>query len=158
VASTLLHWGCDALEHLATLLVSELVANVVLHAGTEVEVVVRRAGGRIRLEVHDGDARLPVRKWYSATSTTGRGLALIEELAHRWGAQATSSGKMVWCELNEDDASALATSLADELDPEGVGETAARPPAGHPGRTGEATGAGPRPAEARRTRALVGAP
>ena len=87
---------CDS----SLVLVTELVSNAVLHAGTELEVVVRRPDGRLRVEVHDGSALLPVRKHYSLTAATGRGLVLVEEMADRWGAETTPTGKVVWFELD----------------------------------------------------------
>ncbi len=101
VSATLAAWGIEALEDAATLLASELVANVVLHAGTDLDVVLRRPTGRVRIEVHDRDHRLPTRKHYSVTATTGRGLGLLEDLARTWGAELTSRGKVVWFELDE---------------------------------------------------------
>ncbi|CAN5191833.1 hypothetical protein BH24ACT1_BH24ACT1_03640 [soil metagenome] len=105
VSATLTAWRCDALEYVVTLLVSELVANAVLHAGTELDVVLRRPEGGVRVEVHDRDHRLPTRKHYSITATTGRGLALVEELARDWGAEATPEGKFVWFEFDESEVS-----------------------------------------------------
>ncbi len=101
VSATLAAWGIEALEDAATLLASELVANVVLHAGTDLDVVLRRPEGRLRIEVHDRDHRLPIRKHYSVTATTGRGLGLLEDLARTWGAEPTPRGKVVWFELAE---------------------------------------------------------
>jgi anti-sigma regulatory factor (Ser/Thr protein kinase) len=102
VWATLESWDLDALADTATLLVSELVGNVVLHAGTDADVVVRRSAGRVRVEVVDGSSQLPVRKLYSDTATTGRGLALVEKLSTRWGAETSSGGgKSVWFELAE---------------------------------------------------------
>jgi anti-sigma regulatory factor (Ser/Thr protein kinase) len=101
VSDTLAAWGVEALDDAATLLASELVANVVLHAGTDLDVVLRRPEGRVRIEVHDRDHRLPVRKHYSVTATTGRGLGLLEDLARTWGADVTPDGKVVWFELDE---------------------------------------------------------
>lgn len=100
VSATLAAWGCDDLEYEVTLLVSELVANALLHASTELDVVLRRTERGIRVEVHDRNHRLPTRKHYSITSTTGRGLALVEDLARAWGAQATPGGKFVWFDLD----------------------------------------------------------
>ena len=92
--------GLADLAYTATLLVSELVANAVLHTGgTPIEVVVRAAGDQVRVEVHDGSGVLPVRKNYSNMSGTGRGLMLVERMAADWGAQPTATGKMVWFEL-----------------------------------------------------------
>lgn len=101
VAATLAAWQLDQLEEVACLLVSELVSNVVLHAATELDLHIRRSDGRVRVEVHDGDVRLPERKFYSPTSTTGRGLVFLAELAQGWGADPTPSGKVVWFELDE---------------------------------------------------------
>lgn len=101
VSATLASWGCDAFDYVATLLVSELVSNVLLHAGTDLDVVLRRPDGGIRVEVHDRNHRLPARKHYSITSTTGRGLALVEDLARDWGAEVTAEGKFVWFEFDE---------------------------------------------------------
>jgi anti-sigma regulatory factor (Ser/Thr protein kinase) len=98
---TLRSWRCDALVDIATLLVSELVANAILHAGTTIEVVARIVPQRLRVEVHDDDARMPVRKHYSELSGTGRGLLLVERLATDWGSEATESGKRVWFELDQ---------------------------------------------------------
>ena len=92
--------GLDALTYTATLLVSELVANAVLHTNTPVEVVVRPTGEGVRVEVRDGSRSLPVRKNYSTLSGTGRGLMLVERMASAWGAEATPNGKVVWFELD----------------------------------------------------------
>jgi len=101
VSATLRAWDRTDLDEVATLLVSELIANVVLHAGTGIELCLRRSGDRVRVEVHDGSRRLPARKHHSATSTTGRGLLLVEELSLEWGAEPTATGKAVWFELCE---------------------------------------------------------
>ena len=98
---TLRGWRCDHLVDVATLLTSELVANAILHAGTTVAVIARVTPERLRIEVHDDNPRLPVRKHYSAMSTTGRGLLLVERLAEDWGSEATESGKRVWFELDQ---------------------------------------------------------
>ena len=92
--------GLLVLAYPATVLVSELVANAVLHTGTPIEVIVARAGDGVRIEVHDGSAQLPVQKHYSAMSGTGRGLMLVDRMASHWGAERTTDGKMVWFELD----------------------------------------------------------
>lgn len=83
---------------------SELVTNVVQHLGEGVPVTVRvwcDDGGRTRLEVTDPDPRaLPVlRASAGADEETGRGLALLDALASRWGVAHGPGGKTVWCEL-----------------------------------------------------------
>lgn len=100
VESALAAAGLGRLAHTATLLVSELVANAILHSGTPLEVVVRADEDRVRVEVYDGNPVLPVRKHYSTMSGTGRGLMLVERLAAGWGADRTPTGKVVWFELD----------------------------------------------------------
>jgi anti-sigma regulatory factor (Ser/Thr protein kinase) len=97
-------WGADEFADDAVLLLSELVTNAVLHAGTEIVVAVRlktAARGRVlRIEVRDGNPRLPAVRRYSMLSGTGRGLALVDGTARKWAAEALpSGGKRVWFEL-----------------------------------------------------------
>ena len=99
VDHTLTAWGLDGMTDTATLLVSELVANAILHARTQLEVVMRQTPAAVRIEVHDSNARLPARKHYSEDAATGRGLLLVETLADGWGADPTAEGKAVWFEI-----------------------------------------------------------
>ncbi|MEU6469016.1 ATP-binding protein [Streptomyces massasporeus] len=91
---------------------SELVTNVVRHVGEAVPVTVRvwrEEGGRIRLGVSDPDPRvLPVLVAGVGTEAeSGRGLALLDALAVRWGVEQEPGRKTVWCELfTETDADA----------------------------------------------------
>lgn len=102
VGATLRQWRCDDLVDVATLLVSELVANAVLHAGTDIGVAVRLAGPRLRVEVSDGNPGTPARKHYSSLATTGRGLMLVERLSADWGVTpGPGGGKQVWFELDD---------------------------------------------------------
>ncbi|MFF5155044.1 ATP-binding protein [Streptomyces sp. NPDC000348] len=83
---------------------SELVTNVIRHVGEGVPVTVRvwcDGGGRTRLEVTDPDPRaLPVlRAAVGADEESGRGLALLDALAWRWGVTQGPESKTVWCEL-----------------------------------------------------------
>ena len=107
VESVLAGAGLDDLAYTATLLVSELVANAILHSGTPLDVVVRCGDERVRVEVHDGNPQLPVRKHYSNMSGTGRGLMLVERMAARWGSERTAGGKVVWFELDGQSAAAF---------------------------------------------------
>jgi anti-sigma regulatory factor (Ser/Thr protein kinase) len=97
--ATLDEWGADQFADEAVLLLSELVTNAVLHAGTEIEVEVRLEGDVLRVEVGDGDPRLPSVRSYSVLSGTGRGLALVAGTATSWNAEAVPGGKRVWFEL-----------------------------------------------------------
>lgn len=97
--ATLGAWGCDALVDVSLLLVSELVTNAVLHAGSHLELVVRLLRDRVRFEVHDGSPRSPELRPAPTEATTGRGLTLVERLASCWGTDLSPDGKAVWFEL-----------------------------------------------------------
>jgi anti-sigma regulatory factor (Ser/Thr protein kinase) len=100
VESVMTDAGLEDLVYAANVLVSELVANAVLHTGTPVTVVVHPGDERVRVEVHDGSAQLPVRRHYSNISATGRGLMLVEQMAADWGSNPTRDGKVVWFEID----------------------------------------------------------
>lgn len=92
----------DAAAATAALVVSELVTNAVLHARTPFEVRMMLTPGVIRIEVHDGTERKPVRRYFSDQATSGRGLRLVEELCAAWGVDADTDGegKTVWAEVS----------------------------------------------------------
>lgn len=88
----------DAAVASATLVASELAANAVLHACTAFEVRLLIEPDAVRIEVHDRDPRPPVRRNFSASATSGRGLRLVEELCRAWGVDpdGDGGGKTVW--------------------------------------------------------------
>jgi anti-sigma regulatory factor (Ser/Thr protein kinase) len=92
-------WGRDAVADEAALVVTELVANVVRHAHTEIDVKVLRTPHGVRLEVSDGSTHLPVRRKAGPLSDGGRGLGLVDMLSASSGVDARSDGKTVWAEL-----------------------------------------------------------
>jgi len=98
--TTLERWGCDELADTVKLLVSELVSNAVLHAGTEVEVVMRLLGDRIRVEVADRSPQQIRRREAAETDTSGRGSELVDMLSRAWGLTGRPDGKSVWFELD----------------------------------------------------------
>jgi anti-sigma regulatory factor (Ser/Thr protein kinase) len=86
----------------AVLLVSELVTNAVLHARTEVEVIVAPADESVRVSVVDRSPAMPAQRSFSATAGSGRGLHLVESVASRWGVASRDQGKEVWFEIDLD--------------------------------------------------------
>ena len=70
----------------AQVAVSELVTNALVHAGTPIRLHVQARRDGLRVEVADGSPHLPRQRAYAATSGTGRGLHLLEELVDSWGA------------------------------------------------------------------------
>jgi anti-sigma regulatory factor (Ser/Thr protein kinase) len=87
------------------LLASEVAANAVVHTasgdGGTFTVVVRRGGQAVRVEIHDGGSRAsPVACAAEAHASSGRGLALVESLAGRWGYLGDRDGRVVWFEVD----------------------------------------------------------
>jgi anti-sigma regulatory factor (Ser/Thr protein kinase) len=85
----------DAVE----LVISELVTNAVVHAASEVDVVLVVGPDRFRVEVSDNDLSPFDRGEGGADDEHGRGLALVEALSGSWGVEQSAGGKTVWVEL-----------------------------------------------------------
>lgn len=102
VRTTLRSWEREDLADAAALVVSELATNAVLHARTPFTVRLLLDGaGRLRLEVTDASQRRPDRRGHSPQASTGRGLAIVAELAAAWGVDVAEGGKTVWAELGD---------------------------------------------------------
>ncbi|GAC1443559.1 MAG: hypothetical protein NVSMB55_17440 [Mycobacteriales bacterium] len=80
------------------LLVTELVTNAVVHAGTEIELRVDTGAASLRVEVLDrSPGSLPViRPAPAETREGGRGVFLLDALATEWGTRHFGEGKSVW--------------------------------------------------------------
>ncbi|MET9252332.1 ATP-binding protein [Streptomyces sp. NPDC003717] len=89
----------------AELLLSELVTNSLLHArvptGREIGVRVVYNGELLRLEVSDANTARPRLRETTDEDEHGRGLALVQALALRWGCDPRpyGIGKTTWAEL-----------------------------------------------------------
>ncbi|WP_432491966.1 ATP-binding protein [Kineococcus auxinigenes] len=84
------------------LLTSEVVANAVRHGQGPVTVEVACAEEQVRVAVSDAGPDVPVVHRVGPESTGGRGMALTDLLATRWGvepAQPPARGKTVWFQL-----------------------------------------------------------
>ena len=93
----------DMNVRLATV-VSEIVTNAILHARTPFIVSVSPDPAAIRVEVTDGSASFPARRNYDAIRPSGRGLAIVDAMADRWGVATGPTGKTVWFELERNGA------------------------------------------------------
>lgn len=101
VAGTLASWGADGAVESVELLVSELVTNSVLHAGTPVDLTLACENGLLHVEVHDDSPAIPRPRRFHAEAATGRGLRLVESIATRWGVEKVpDDGKVVWFDLD----------------------------------------------------------
>lgn len=132
VRETLSAWGLDDLVDAAALVVSELTTNAVLHARTALVIGLSTDdGGGLRVEVVDTSAVIPRARSSAQSATTGRGLAIVGELARDWGVDSsTGRGKVVWAELLPDtDAGRRPASERGALDPASGSTRSGRPTA-----------------------------
>jgi hypothetical protein len=93
-------WNVPELAGPASLVLSELVGNVVRHAGTPMQVTLTLHRPYLRVAVMDGspvEARALTDRDLRAEG--GRGLMLVRELAQRWGSVPAGAGKVVWAML-----------------------------------------------------------
>ena len=119
VADLLLEADREDLVDTASLLVSEVVTNALLHAGTPIDLVASVGDEGLRVEVGDGSSHFPVRRRYAATAGTGRGMMMLESLVDDWGVARHGDGKTVWFQLShgEDTDAAAALQLDDSDEP-----------------------------------------
>ncbi|SDQ87554.1 SpoIIE family protein phosphatase [Quadrisphaera sp. DSM 44207] len=82
----------------AELVVSELVANAVLHGWGPVGLRVRHTGRGLLVEVDDANPAPPQPRGGEAPGTGGYGLQVVERLAE-WGWRRSGAGKTVWALL-----------------------------------------------------------
>jgi len=81
------------------LLVTELVTNALRHGPADgvVEVEATRRNDRLEVSVSDDSPEPPVIRRPGPDAPGGRGMALVEALALRWGVrQHADDGKSVW--------------------------------------------------------------
>ncbi|MFC6593987.1 SpoIIE family protein phosphatase [Kitasatospora paranensis] len=95
---TLTAWGLAGAADLVELLTSELITNALVHAGAPVRLRLFR-NQLLTVEVSDRDSREPRLRRAHTEDEGGRGMHLVNELAHRWGVRTTGDGKVVWFEL-----------------------------------------------------------
>ncbi|WP_239542853.1 ATP-binding protein [Micromonospora terminaliae] len=108
VADGCARWGVPELAEPASIAVTEMVNNVVAHAGTPMTVRVAPRDSTLHLAVRDHSGRRPAYAGLApVTSTGGRGLLLIDTVARRWGSTPLPDGKVVWCVLHAEDETLL---------------------------------------------------
>ncbi|WP_240916105.1 SpoIIE family protein phosphatase [Sanguibacter sp. HDW7] len=90
-------WGIAEVAD-AELVVSELVANAVLHGWGTVELRLFDTGDGLRIEVEDANPAPPVKLDGHAHGVGGYGVQIVDRLAD-WGWRAANDGKIVWARL-----------------------------------------------------------
>ena len=98
----------------ASLALSEVVTNAVLHGREPLSLRAELDDDRLRLEVRDGSPLGPTFSVLDTTAVTGRGLLLVTTLADRWGLEPCPDGKAVWFELDRESVPAQELGV-DEL-------------------------------------------
>ncbi len=82
----------------AELVVSELVANAVLHGFGHVSLQLYDTGDGLRIEVEDGNPAPPVTTDGHPGRVGGFGMQIVERLAD-WGWRQSNRGKVVWAKV-----------------------------------------------------------
>ncbi|WP_052390968.1 ATP-binding protein [Streptomyces sp. NRRL B-24484] len=90
----------DALSDLQVCL-SEVVSNALLHAGGPCTVRLAWVNDRLHVTVTDNSPRRPEQAFVDLAES-GRGLALVEDLAKAWGWYPEGAGKVVWFDIAAD--------------------------------------------------------
>jgi hypothetical protein len=100
-------WNLGALLHPGRAVLSELVANAVEHARTEMEVSISRRGSALHLAVRDRNPTLPqvIRlrpvEPGRPLDERGHGLRVVHADSVAWGAIPSTGGKMVWATVRD---------------------------------------------------------
>jgi anti-sigma regulatory factor (Ser/Thr protein kinase) len=89
--------------------VDELTSNALRHGRGPFRVGLRRADGRLRVEVADGSPERAAPR--TPGEDGGRGLLLIDAFSLGWGQDVHPDGKVVWAELD------LAVAMPQDREP-----------------------------------------
>ncbi|MEV6112933.1 SpoIIE family protein phosphatase [Streptomyces sp. NPDC052109] len=91
-------WGLgEELAMTTELVVSELVTNAIRYATPPIRLRLLR-DTRLTCEVSDASSTAPRLRHARSTDEGGRGLFLVAQFAHRWGARYSGEGKIIWAE------------------------------------------------------------
>lgn len=93
-------WGVKDVSN-AELVVSELVANAVMHGWGHVTLRLFDTGDALRIEVEDANPAPPVATDGHPGRVGGFGIQIVARLAE-WGWRPTPNGKLVWAKVRPD--------------------------------------------------------
>ena len=96
VTDACVRWGLPHLTGPATVVASELVSNVVMHAHTVMTLEVRLRPDYLFVAVFDEGYTVPEQRTNPPDAPGGRGLQLVDILSARWGYRRQRGGKVVW--------------------------------------------------------------
>jgi len=83
----------------AELMLSELVTNAVRHTRSLLQLEITLDGSTLRVAVVDDAPGVPIRRTSDHGATEGRGLAIVDTLADRWGIAPGAGRKSVWFDV-----------------------------------------------------------
>ncbi|WP_380163374.1 ATP-binding protein [Jannaschia sp. R86511] len=101
VATTCTTAGTDIdVRDAAVLLTSEIVTNAFTHGLSEARLSVHAQPQQVRVEVADDNSQHPRTPEPDTAALDGRGIAIVEFVAARWGVRDDPYGKTVWFEVD----------------------------------------------------------
>ncbi|QQC88366.1 SpoIIE family protein phosphatase [Streptomyces alfalfae] len=99
LSEKLTEWGLAELTDSALLLTSELLTNGVRHARGPLHLRLWHSARELGVEITDHSTPRPRARLAESTEEDGRGLLLVDALAHAWGTRPDTAGKTVWFTL-----------------------------------------------------------
>jgi MEDS: MEthanogen/methylotroph, DcmR Sensory domain/Histidine kinase-like ATPase domain len=99
VKDALTAWGKPAAIGDASLVVSELATNAIVHANSPFRVSMTATDTGVKIAVDDLSPHPPILCAPEAAPTGGRGVMLVAALSSRWGVELGPHGKRIWSEI-----------------------------------------------------------
>ncbi|WP_433053652.1 ATP-binding protein [Dactylosporangium sp. CS-033363] len=93
-------WNMPHLTRGAVMVGHELVANALRHGLPPAVLRLLRRGETVVIEVGDCSEQVPrIAEIDNLTSTSGRGMQIVDTIALAWGVRPHQGGKTVWAEI-----------------------------------------------------------
>jgi two-component sensor histidine kinase len=100
ITQALATWGLPDLTRNAVMVGHELVANALRHGLPPAVLRLLHRGDTVVIEVGDSSDQIPrIAEIDNMTSTSGRGMQIVDALARAWGVRPHRGGKTVWAEM-----------------------------------------------------------
>ena len=99
VKDALTSWGKAAIIDDASMVVSELATNAIVHANSPFRVSITATDTGVSVAVDDLSPDPPILREPDTAATGGRGVLLVAALSSRWGVQTGPHGKRIWAEI-----------------------------------------------------------
>ncbi len=102
VRRTCVDWGIEPVADIATVAVTELVENAIVHADGPDELRLELRPRMLTIAVSDGDPRPAVLRERIDQDAAGLGLDMVASMSTMWGCTPSYRGKVVWTTLQVD--------------------------------------------------------